>query len=117
MTYGPSLIFVPHVLLITIIAFLLSLISDVLLLMPVIVRPSAGDIGKKIHTLLSRSSESASFCVAEGSAHLSPACEPRAHSRKQPRASASTVVLFGSGSSMTRKGWWLAGQLGQCWLE
>lgn len=34
-----------------------------------------------------------------------------------PKASASTIVRFGSGSGVTRKGWWLAGQLGQCLFE
>lgn len=83
MTYGPSLIFLPHVLLITVTAFLLSLISNVPLLMPVIVRPSAGKTRGKIQIkntgelLLSRSSASASFRGAEGRALLRPACELR----------------------------------------
>lgn len=70
-----------------------------------------------MHALLSGSLESKPSVFQMG-AHTSVLpVSPGPTPGNRPKPGASTIVLFGSGSSMTRKGWWLAGQLGQCMLE
>lgn len=101
LTYGPSLIFHPSVVLITVIVLLLSLISNAL---PLLCVGDLSNSGRVKTQSASQSSELTSFVFQTGAHSPGPLGSPGPAPGSKPKASASAAVrLASSCSGRTKK--------------